>query len=325
MTKKVSQKNLISRFERELKQSGLIQKGDTIIVALSGGPDSVCLFDLLFKLKDKLEIKLLICHYNHKIRGKASDMDERFVVKLCQERGVDLLKDAHKGRKSIRSEQEAREVRYDFFEKILKKERVGKMAIAHNADDLSETLIFRLVRGSGPKGLKSILQVRGKFIRPLLDFRKDEILKYLKSERLSYCKDATNDDIKYKRNYIRHKVIPRLKKINPKAVTNINNFSKLLEEQNDYIDGVTDKHSDKLVKKSGKKIEIKLSDFEKLEKVIQSNLILKIALSLGYDRDISIIHINNVLEMILKKEGKKYLLLPHSLRVEIKSGKIILS
>ena len=99
MPKKLSQKNLIKRFEGNLKKSNLIQKGDTVCIALSGGPDSVCLFDLLYKLKDKLGIQLLACHYNHKIRDKASNRDEAFVVDLCQERGVCLIKEAHKGQK----------------------------------------------------------------------------------------------------------------------------------------------------------------------------------------------------------------------------------
>ncbi len=325
MNKKISQKNLIARLERNLEKSNLIQKGDKIVVALSGGPDSICLFDLLNKLKDKYDLKLIACHYNHKMRGKDSDRDESFVVKLCLKRGVKLIKETYGGRDAIKSEQEAREVRYTFFNKILKHERGASLAIAHNADDLAETLLFRLVRGSGPKGLKSIPQARKNFIRPLLNFRKDEILKYLKDEGCKYCYDSSNKDTKYKRNYIRHKIIPHFLKINPKAIENIRNFSRLMEEQNDYIDKITQKHFDKLVKIYKNRATIDLEEFIKLDHIIQSNLIIKSASHLGYSKDISIVHIDNVLKLIRKGEGKKYLPLPHSLRVEVKNGKIYLS
>jgi len=322
---KNSQKNLITRFERELKKNGLIQKGDIIYVALSGGPDSVCLFDLLDKLKGKLGFDLRACHYNHKIRGKASDRDEEFVVKLCRDRGVNLIKESFRGKKVIKNELEAREVRYAFFENFLEKARGAKLAIAHNCDDLAETLIFRLVRGSGPRGIKSIPQVRGKFIRPLLNFEKNEILKYLKSEGLNYCLDATNDNTKYKRNYIRHFIVPGLQKINPKATLNIRKFAKLVEEQNDFVDKIVEKEYKRLAKYVGKKIKIDLKSFQKLEKVVKSNLLTRAALALGYDKDINLVHIDSILAMIEKNEGRKYLTLPHSLRVEIKNGKIYLS
>ena len=325
MNKKISQKNLLSKFERNLKKTDLIKEGDEIFVALSGGPDSVCLFDLLNELKDKLGIKLSACHYNHKIRGADSDRDEEFVVELCRDRGVDLIKESHKGGRLMKSEQEAREARYDFFEKITKEARGAKIAIAHNSDDLAETFVFRLVRGSGPRGLKSIPVVREKFIRPLLDFSKDEVLKYLEERGQEFCHDKTNDDVKYSRNYIRRHVMPGLVKLNPKAASNIKNFSKLMEDQGEYIDKVVLSNYDVLAKKSGKKIEIDIEKFEKLEIIIQSNLLIKSASQLGYDKDISKTHIENILTMIENKEGGKHLPLPHSLRVEIKNGKIYLS
>lgn len=325
MNKKISQKNLIYRFEQSLKKNQLIKEGDRVIVALSGGPDSVCLFDLLFRLKDKLDINLSACHYNHKIRGKESDDDQCFVERLCEERGAELKVCAYGGKKALKNEEEAREARYAFFEKILKEERGAKLAIAHNADDLSETFIFRLLRGSGPKGLKSIPYRRKKFIRPLLDFSKNDIENYLENAGIEYRKDSSNYDLKYSRNYIRHCIMPEFKKINLNASQNIKNFAELLSEQNDYIEKQVKKEFICLVREKGKCFQIDRDKFEELDVVIKSNLLLFVVSKLGYNKDISNLHIKKVIQMIEKGEGGKYLALPHSLRVEVKGGKINLS
>lgn len=201
-----------------ISKHGLIEKGDTVLIALSGGADSVFLFHFLLEIRDRYSLTLKAAHIEHGIRGEESLSDCRFVESLCAEHGVECFTlhiDAKKEARQagIGVEEYSRNRRYEFFNSI----ECDKTATAHNLTDNAETLLFRLARGTGLKGACGIPVKRGKIIRPLLCVSGDEIREYLDGKGIPYCVDNTNKDNSYSRNLIRNSVFPLLKQINPDA------------------------------------------------------------------------------------------------------------
>ena len=217
----------------ELKKSGLIKKNEKILVAFSGGPDSVFLYNLLFFLKEYYSIEISLIYVNHNLREDVKN-DLNFVEEFSKENNVplyiesvDVRKYAAENKKSI--ELAARELRYEAIEKVLQNLNYDKIATGHNLDDNIETFIFRLLRGTSLKGLKGIPSERKNIIRPILQFEKKEILNYLQENKKSYIIDYTNSENDYTRNYIRNEIFPMFVNINP---TFRNKVNGLIQEIN---------------------------------------------------------------------------------------------
>ena len=217
----------------ELKKSGLIKKNEKILVAFSGGPDSVFLYNLLFFLKEYYSIEISLIYVNHNLREDVEN-DLNFVEEFSKENNVplyiesvDVRKYAAENKKSI--ELAARELRYEAIEKVLQNLNYDKIATGHNLDDNIETFIFRLLRGTSLKGLKGIPSERKNIIRPILQFEKKEILNYLQENKKSYIIDYTNSENDYTRNYIRNEIFPMFVNINP---TFRNKVNGLIQEIN---------------------------------------------------------------------------------------------
>jgi len=321
-----SQKSILHIIFRNIEKNCLTKPGDTVVVALSGGPDSVCLFDVLFKLKDKLKIKLLACHYNHRLRGEESYNDEEFVRKICTERGIECIFGSAPDKNLYKNEESARAARYAFFEKILGERREAKIAIAHNKNDLAETFLMRLFRGTGILGLLSIPSVRGNFIRPLLSVSRPEIENYLAQEKIPYRIDKTNNDIKVTRNYLRLKIMPLLEHVNPNLIETLANSVEVLRDDYRLLSSLTDIEYKKLAVKEKK--DNLLLDRKKwllLHPSLRRMVIRKAISDQTGLSDITNKQISEVCEVIEKGEGKKHKVLPHSLRIELVSGNIIIS
>ena len=217
----------------ELKKSGLIKKNEKILIAFSGGPDSVFLYNLLFFLKEYYSIEISLIYVNHNLREDVKN-DLNFVEEFSKENNVplyiesvDVRKYAAENKKSI--ELAARELRYEAIEKVLQNLNYDKIATGHNLDDNIETFIFRLLRGTSLKGLKGIPSERKNIIRPILQFEKKEILNYLQENKKSYIIDYTNSENDYTRNYIRNEIFPMFVNINP---TFRNKVNELIQEIN---------------------------------------------------------------------------------------------
>ena len=207
-------RNKLLRFIREYS---LVQPGDTVICAVSGGADSMALLWAMLGLREKLGIYVQAAHFNHHLRGEESQRDEDFVVSFCK--AYDVL--CHVGGAEVKTgekglEAAARTARYVFLESLS-----GKIATAHTADDNAETMLMHLVRGTGLKGLGAIAPVRGNIIRPMLSITRQEVLAFLKAEGISYVTDSSNDTDDFLRNRIRHHVIPLLKEENPSLAENL--------------------------------------------------------------------------------------------------------
>lgn len=222
-----------------IQKNGLIKPGMTVIAAVSGGADSVCLLDVLKHLEEKLCFSLECAHFNHNLRGDESDRDEAFVTSLCKRMDVTL----HIGSADVRGlcrgdslEDAARRARYGFFESLTR----GKNAViatAHTLNDNVETFFINLLRGSGSRGLGAVPVSRDGFIRPMLDVTRREIVSHLESAGLEYCTDSTNSDTAYLRNFIRLDILPRLNarpEIDPyrtvsRAILNLRSDSEALD------------------------------------------------------------------------------------------------
>ena len=212
----------------ELKKSGLIKKNEKILVAFSGGPDSVFLYNLLFFLREYYSIEISLIYVNHNLRKDVKN-DLNFVEEFSKKNNVplyiesvDVRKYAAENKKSI--ELAARELRYEAIEKVLQNLNYDKIATGHNLDDNIETFIFRLLRGTSLKGLKGIPSERKNIIRPILQFEKKEILNYLQENKKSYIIDYTNSENDYTRNYIRNEIFPMFVNINPTFRNKVNEF-----------------------------------------------------------------------------------------------------
>ena len=218
----------------ELKKSGLIKKNEKILIAFSGGPDSVFLYNLLNFLKEEYFLEISLTYINHNLRKDVED-DLKFVKNFSEENevplyveSVDVRKYATENKKSI--ELSARELRYEAIEKVLQNINYDKIATGHNLDDNIETFIFRLLRGTSLKGLKGIPEKRENIIRPILQFEKKEILNCLQENKKNYIIDYTNNENDYTRNYIRNEIFPMFVNINPNFRNKIN---ELINEIND--------------------------------------------------------------------------------------------
>lgn len=320
--------NILDKIEGYIKKENMIDQGDGIVIALSGGADSVALFLCLNELKEKYGLKLVAAHVNHMIRGDEADRDEAYVINLGKTYGIPvevLKKDvpAFAKEKSMTEEEAGRYIRYEFFREIKKRYGYDKIAVAHHMDDLAETVIFNMVRGSGIKGLVGILPVRDDVIRPLLCVDKEEIKEFLDKEKVNYCIDKTNFDTDYSRNRIRNVIIPELLKINPKAVLHIGRIGNSLREINESFEKEADKYE--FLSEEGKR-SIKSSDIKKLDKNVRYEIYLRMIESLVHKRkDISASHLDGVDRLVLKEETGKCIDIPYNILVRNSYGKLIMS
>ncbi len=223
-----------------IRKHNLIPKNSKVLLALSGGSDSVCLLHILNDLKIMFDFELYACHLNHSIRSEA-DEDCRFVESLCQSLGVEFfakkvdIKAIAKSQK-ISEELAGRNERYDFFEEVLKKREIDLIATAHNKNDSAETILMHIIRGSGIDGLTGIAYQRGNIIRPLLDCLKCDIEKYCEDNKYSFVVDKTNNQSIYTRNKIRLELIPQIcKGFNPSFISTIVKNADLIRDDADYL------------------------------------------------------------------------------------------
>lgn len=246
-----------------IKKYNMLCKNDTVVIGLSGGADSVALFNFMLSIKNTYNLNIIACHINHLLRGKEAERDESFVKKICYENNIELKvlkKDIHKlaNEKKISTEQCGREVRYDFFKEIAKPFN-AKIATAHTASDNAETVIFNMTRGCGVKGLCGIPPIRDNIIRPLIDVTRQEIEEYCHKNNYDYITDSTNLERDYTRNKIRLDVIPVLKKINPSFEMTVSRMSLQMRENNNFIYTSAEKVLNSAKSSNGYKTDILLN------------------------------------------------------------------
>jgi tRNA(Ile)-lysidine synthase len=236
-------KIMIEAVHQYIQRHRLIQAGDRAAVAASGGADSVALLLALITLRSELGIVLSVAHFNHQIRGDESDADQQFVAELARTHGLEFFTasgDAP-GRSLEQKESletAARELRYRFFRELMAGGKVNKVALAHTMDDQAETVLMRLLRGAGTRGLAGIYPERnetaGTYIRPLLETSRAQVEAFLLSRKQAWREDATNKDAAHTRNKVRHELIPRLREFNPAVVETLARSADVARAEEEY-------------------------------------------------------------------------------------------
>lgn len=215
-----------------IRQQALIEPGDRIVCAVSGGADSIAMLFALYLLREKLNITLEAAHFNHHLRGEESRRDAEFVRNFCEGYGIPLHMggaQVQPGKKGL--EAAARDARYAFLQSL-----EGKIATAHTADDNAETVLLHLVRGTGLKGLGGIAPQRGKLIRPMLCVTRQDVEDFLQEWSLPHVEDSSNGSDAFLRNRIRHRVMPLLREENPKIGENLSRTALRLRLDEEYLD-----------------------------------------------------------------------------------------
>ena len=261
---------MLRRTAAYMKQQQINLNGEKVIIGLSGGMDSVCLFHIL---KD-LGVSLEAVHVNHQIRGEEAKRDEQFVKNLCARYNIpfhgyryDVPKISRE--KHLSEEEAGRMVRKEAFARVMKEQGAGYVALAHHGNDRAETFLFHLSRGTGVKGLGSMKPVQGTIIRPLLWAERKEIEQYVQEKGYEFVEDATNSQTEYTRNKIRHEIIPALEEINPRCIPHICGAAEKLSAVSAYID----REAEKLCRLSavmyGQEVQILKLAFEQGDEVLR--------------------------------------------------------
>tara|TARA_Y100000814_G_scaffold233279_1_gene177095 strand:+ start:1310 stop:2758 length:1449 start_codon:yes stop_codon:yes gene_type:complete len=315
--------NIVEEVQNVLYQSNFhFKSNQKLVVAVSGGPDSICLLDALVKISADIPFKIHVVHINHKLRKDESDIDEKYVHDYCKKSNIifhseslDIPKLAKTLKQSI--ETTARTIRYEKLFEYCKNINSNFLLTAHNANDSVETVMMNFIRGSGLRGLKGILLEREineiKLIRPLINIQRKDIDSYLNQNSIKPRIDSSNDDIQYTRNNIRKNTLPILEKLNPGLQENLLQLSKISFEIDDYFQKIIKFHLEKSIISSNlnnseyKNLIIDRNYFNNLEKIIQSYLVDKIftMVTNSSSNHLNYQLIQNAIHLINNKSGRK--------------------
>lgn len=320
---------ILNIVKKTISENELVANGDKVLVALSGGADSVCLLDIMCKLKSELKISVGAAHLNHMIRGAEADRDEAYAAELCTKLSVPFyaeridvpqLADAD----GISEETAGRNARYAFFDRLCKEHGYTVVATAHNRNDRAETVLMRVMRGTGIDGLGSIKYKRnGYIVRPLLDLSRECIEDYCIKNELVYCTDSTNAVNDYTRNRIRNELIPMIKEnFNPKIIDSLCNLADNSIEDAEFING----YAERLYKRINSPMPHRkptVLDIKSLDMVGDSiqNRLIQIACKevMGSGYKLERVHIEAVKNLLDKDTGASARL-PGGLVVNVKYG-----
>ena len=266
----------------------MVQPGDKVICAVSGGADSMALLWCMYLVKDKLGITLEAAHFNHNLRGEESDAEEAFVVSFCKEHEIYCHVGSGRvtaGEKGL--EAAARNARYGFLQDL-----PGKIATAHTADDNAETLIMHLVRGTGLKGLGGIAPVRDNLIRPMLTVTRQDVLDFLAEQQIPWMNDSSNETDAFLRNRIRHHVMPLLKEENPSLAENLSHTALQLRQDEVVLDRLSEPVTD-------------VQALRKLEPALLNRALGKLLVHFGV-KEPERIHIEQLQKILLSENPSAY-------------------
>ncbi|MCX7710522.1 MAG: tRNA lysidine(34) synthetase TilS [Clostridia bacterium] len=300
----------------------LLNKGDKVVVGLSGGPDSVCLLHILHSLVERMNIKLYAVHVNHLLRGQESELDEQYAGELCDRLGVKLyikrinIKEMAE-KKSISLEEAGREARYAMFESVAGEVGADKVAVAHNKNDQVETLLMRMIRGTGLEGLKGIERRRDNVIRPLLDISRKEIEEYCLVHRLEPRTDSSNLKNIYTRNKIRLDLIPYMNALFETDITEpFFRMANLLKEDHEYIEGnAIIIYNQCIADRSQNSVQLDIPKLVSNQAAIAKRIVrLAIKEVQGDAKGIEYLHIEKILELASRGKTGSILHLPNGLR-----------
>jgi tRNA(Ile)-lysidine synthase len=322
---------MIKKVNQTIEKYNLLEKGERVIVALSGGPDSTALLAVLVPIAKALDLSLIVAHFNHRLRGAESDEDEKFSRELSEKMELPFVSgkmDQKNGMKGISPEDFYRRQRYEFLNKISEDYQAHKIALGHNLQDQAETVLLNILRGSGLEGLKGFLPMRdGKFIRPLMEISRREIISFLHEAGISYRQDSSNENKRYLRNQIRAELIPYLKeKFNPKIEQSLAQMAEILRLEDEFIrQHVDEVLQSSFIQRRQNRIMLKISYVNKLPSAIRLRLFKTILESLNPAKNgFSFIHIKSLDNLAQKCESGKRIYLPLGIEVRREYDDLIL-
>jgi len=330
---------LYNKVKSTIEKYNMLMEGSYALLAVSGGIDSSVMTHIISQICREKGLRPVLCHLNHSLRGSESDRDEFFVVSLAKEEPGcisetkkinmnEIIDNSKEG--SLQSL--SRKMRISFFKEIAEKYGVHSIFMAHNLDDLCETFLLRLIRGSGTCGLSSMSFVSRyeglKIFRPLLDISRDEIVEFSKANKIEFVEDSSNLKSSYDRNKMRNTIIPLLKKeFNPNLSMTIKMVTDLLKEDEDILENLTIRKMEKIVTnkiQGGASLRLDLFSREHLS--IQTRILRNVIREIkGNLYDISYINIMDIIHISKSREKKKVLSLPGGIKVEKLNKMLIFS
>jgi len=322
---------MIKKVNQTIEKYKLLENGERVVVALSGGPDSMALLAILATIAKTLDLSLIVAHFNHGLRGAESDEDENFSRDLSEKMGLAFVSgkmDQRKGKKGLSPEDFYRRQRYDFLNKISDDYQAQKIALGHNLQDQAETVLLNILRGSGLEGLKGFLPMRdGKIIRPLIEISRREIISYLNEAGIPYRQDSSNENKRYLRNQVRSELIPYLKeKFNPKIEENLAQMAEILRLEDEFIrQNVDEVLKSSFIQRQQNLILLKLADINKLPPAMRLRLFKTLLESLNPAKNgFSFIHIKSLDNLAQKCESGKRVALPLGIEVRLEYDDLIM-
>jgi tRNA(Ile)-lysidine synthase len=322
---------MIQKVIKTIEKYNLLERGERVVVAHSGGPDSTALLAVLAFIASQLNLTLITAHFNHRLRGAESDEDEEFSRNLSGRLGVVFCSekmDQEKDRKGIAPEDYYRQQRYNFLDKVAANYRAQKIALGHHMQDQAETVLLNLLRGSGLDGLKGILPKRdGKIIRPLIEISRQEILSYLNTSGIAYRQDSSNENRIYLRNQIRMELIPFLKeKYNPNIEHTFARTAEILRTEDEFIgQHVKEALESPFIQKGADRILLKIDFINKLPQALRWRLFKTVLEDFSPSKNgFSFIHIKSLDDLSQKCESGKRIILPLGIEARCEYENLIL-
>ncbi|MCK5192929.1 MAG: tRNA lysidine(34) synthetase TilS, partial [Desulfobulbaceae bacterium] len=315
---------LLRTVEQTVTTYGMLKPKDSVVIGVSGGPDSVALLHVLLTLAPRFSLRLVVAHLNHCLRQSNSDKDAAFVASLakkcdlpCYIHKEDVRKYQLENKLSL--EEAARRVRYTFLNSVAETNRFNKIALGHHFDDNAELVLMNIFRGSGPLGLSGIPPVReGKIIRPLLGLKRSELIDFLDENGLKFVADATNRDTRYLRNRIRHNLIPLLKtSYNPNIIETLNRLASIIRFEEEWIEDVIHPLFEKAVSSmQDDHVALSVPKLDGMHIAAQRRIIRKAIASIKGDlRRISFAHIDSATNLLERGPACGTLDLPNRIRI----------
>ena len=321
---KRAEKKILRTVRETIARYGMFVPGDAVLIAVSGGPDSVTLAHILNTIAGDYSLHLAVAHLNHCLREGESDRDAEFVAALARKFDLPLYLEKKDVRgfqrcRRLSPEEAARQVRYEFYDAVASKDGFNKIAMGHHSDDNAELVLMNLLRGSGPLGLSGIAPVRGnKIVRPLIRLKRSEILDYISEKKIAFVTDTSNTDPAYRRNKIRHHLIPELKKsYNPEIVDSLNRLGEILRAEDEWMgEALEPFFNECILKKTSHRISLAIPEVNGMDLAAGRRIIRKAIFSVKQDlRRITLFHVDAVLELAKKGQACRSLDLPGGVRV----------
>lgn len=323
---------LFSEFVKTIKKYRMLSGGEKILAGVSGGIDSMVLLTLLQQFVEMSKGEIVVAHLNHGLRGKESDRDEAFVKNVAEMMGlICITKMINVGdialEEGLNLQDAARRERYRFFEEVFKDQGCDRIAVGHNADDQAETMLMRIIRGSGIKGLGGIPPERGVIIRPLIELSREDIANYASTKGIDFIEDSSNLKDSYLRNKLRLQLIPTLKEYNPRICKELNLLSSINRDVESYLQDEAEKVFQKtLCPENEDAIFLDVSIFNAIPAALKAKVVMKAVEQLaGSTLGLFSVHILDVENLALNAVSGRSINLPKGMIVSLEYGRLIFS